>query len=262
MMSLISVKAARVFFFFMLFCITFWAWSTNARILAMPAAAGASSIVQVTSSSCSQMQHDNLNNNNIKSRTSSSSDHDQQHIYYSEGIIGGGGGGGGGAADTYLILDNKGVCALCEQFTSQAIYYVTQNKTQSEIIDSLHQACSMLHTASFIQQECITLVDQHVSLFFQEIATIKPSEFCKKLNLCGTQLAATQLDDDHQIDSSQQAIYQDFCTLCHCAVATLLAKLKDPISQCEELLKKYGPFLLRDLEQLLETFTCNSIRAC
>ncbi|KAI3975243.1 hypothetical protein MKX01_039279 [Papaver californicum] len=198
-------------------------------------------------------------------------------------------------ANNGTINTNDGVCTFCEQFTSQALHYVTQNKTKSEIIQSLEQACSLLQYSSFMEQQCLTLVDQHVSLFFHEIPTIKPLEFCKTLNLCPSEFeAATGSTDCHNLadsrhspnnttvddNNSQAKSSQDYCTLCHCALATVLAKLKDPISQqqilnaivlkgcglikkyvggCDELVMKYGPLILENLASLLETFTCNSV---
>lgn len=41
-------------------------------------------------------------------------------------------------------------CTLCEEYASLALDYLSQNKTQTEIIDSLTQACSRLK--SFQQQ--------------------------------------------------------------------------------------------------------------
>lgn len=42
------------------------------------------------------------------------------------------------------------ICTLCEEYTAKALIYLTQNKTQEEIIDYLHNACHQLH--SFQQQ--------------------------------------------------------------------------------------------------------------
>lgn len=45
---------------------------------------------------------------------------------------------------------NELVCSMCENFTAQAVDYFSQNKTQEEIIQTLHQACAELK--SFEQQ--------------------------------------------------------------------------------------------------------------
>lgn len=43
-------------------------------------------------------------------------------------------------------VGNERLCTYCEQFTAQAIYYLSENKTQSEIVEALHRTCSRLHT--------------------------------------------------------------------------------------------------------------------
>lgn len=37
---------------------------------------------------------------------------------------------------------NDKLCTLCENFVAQATQYIGENKTQTEIIEMLHQACS------------------------------------------------------------------------------------------------------------------------
>ncbi|KAF8397140.1 hypothetical protein HHK36_016047 [Tetracentron sinense] len=51
-----------------------------------------------------------------------------------------------------VAKDNK-VCTLCEEFTSQALIYLGENKTQTEIIDILHHTCSQMHS---FKQEVVT----------------------------------------------------------------------------------------------------------
>jgi len=38
------------------------------------------------------------------------------------------------------------VCTLCEEFASQALHYLAENKTQTEILEKLHRSCSRLTT--------------------------------------------------------------------------------------------------------------------
>nr|DAD26417.1 TPA_asm: hypothetical protein HUJ06_027885 [Nelumbo nucifera] len=116
-----------------------------------------------------------------------------------------------------LIPRNERVCDLCEQFTAQALYYLGENKTQSEVIDMLHVACSSLHS---FKQQCITLVDYYGPLFFLEISEIQPGEFCKKVNLCNKMLSTPKQ-------------HQNSCSLCHRFVAEILVKLKDPGTQLD-----------------------------
>lgn len=48
------------------------------------------------------------------------------------------------------IAGNTKVCTLCEEFASQALDYLSENKTQTEIVEILHNSCSQLQ--SFKQQ--------------------------------------------------------------------------------------------------------------
>ncbi|XP_031264593.1 prosaposin-like isoform X1 [Pistacia vera] len=165
-------------------------------------------------------------------------------------------------------IENDNVCTLCEEFAAEAVDYLANNKTQTEIIDMLHMSCSRL--ASF-KQQCKTLVDYYAPLFFLEISTVQPSDFCKKVNLC-QQMA---------IFSSQ--LHEDSCGLCHHAVSELLVKLKDPdtqleilelllkgcnsmqnyVKKCKKMVFEYGPLILTNAEQFLETTdVCTMLHAC
>lgn len=48
------------------------------------------------------------------------------------------------------VAGNENVCTLCEEFTAQALDYISENKTQTEIITILQNSCSKLK--SFQQQ--------------------------------------------------------------------------------------------------------------
>ncbi|GAY32210.1 hypothetical protein CUMW_001130 [Citrus unshiu] len=76
---------------------------------------------------------------------------------------------------------NENLCTLCEEFTAKAVDYFAENKTQTEIINLLHSSCSHLHS---FEEECISVVDYYVPLFFLEISTIQPADFCQNFNLC------------------------------------------------------------------------------
>lgn len=39
---------------------------------------------------------------------------------------------------------NDNVCTLCEEFAAEALNYLSENKTQTEIIKVLHKSCSKL----------------------------------------------------------------------------------------------------------------------
>lgn len=40
------------------------------------------------------------------------------------------------------VSTNDNLCTLCEEFASKAVDYLAENKTQTEIIEMLHVACS------------------------------------------------------------------------------------------------------------------------
>lgn len=44
------------------------------------------------------------------------------------------------------VAENKKVCTLCEEFASQTLDYLSENKTQTEILEILHNSCSQLHS--------------------------------------------------------------------------------------------------------------------
>ncbi|MBA0840848.1 hypothetical protein Goarm_003391, partial [Gossypium armourianum] len=123
------------------------------------------------------------------------------------------------------IVWKDNVCTLCEEFATEAIDFLSQNKTQTEIVEVLHKSCSLIPS---FEQQCITLVDYYVPLFFVEISSIQPEVLCKEVNLCQKfALISTQ-------------IREDCCGVCHHAVSEVLTKLKDPDTQLEiiELLLK------------------------
>ena len=49
------------------------------------------------------------------------------------------------------VIKNDNVCTLCEEYAGQALKYLNSNKTQTEILELLHQSCSQMH--SYKQQE-------------------------------------------------------------------------------------------------------------
>ncbi|KAF3790322.1 Prosaposin [Nymphaea thermarum] len=164
-------------------------------------------------------------------------------------------------------VQNEKVCTLCEQFASQAVYYLGDNQTQTEIITKLHVACKQLHSFS---HQCVALVDYYAPLILMEVGMVNPEEFCAKVNLC-----------ERDFLVSQQK--QDGCEICHKAIAEILLKLKDPdtqlevieillkgcekvedhVKECKRLVLEYGPLLMTNAEKFLETRdVCRTIRAC
>ena len=67
----------------------------------------------------------------------------------------------------------------------------------------------------FCIKQCVALVDFYAPLFFSEVATIQPGEFCHKVNLC------------QNIAYIGLKVQDDSCEFCQDTVSTLLEKLKE-----------------------------------
>ncbi|KAH1194343.1 Prosaposin [Glycine max] len=129
-------------------------------------------------------------------------------------------------------------CALCEEYSTKVLDYLNENKTQQEIIDILLNTC---HQTSSFKQKCITLVDYYAPLFFLEIVTIQPGEFCHKVNLCQLVTYISLL------------VQEDTSGFCKVTVSTLLAKLKDSDTKCKRMVLEYGPLVFDNAEKFLES---------
>ncbi|GAB2300772.1 hypothetical protein Dimus_034808 [Dionaea muscipula] len=161
------------------------------------------------------------------------------------------------------------VCTLCEEYTSVALDYLGENKTQAEVRVALHVACSQLHS---LKHECITVVDHYAPLFFSQLSLVDADDFCKKVKLCGN----TKI-------SSLVLVKEDKCDLCHYAVDEVKLKLKDPdakleiieillkgcdavenyVKKCKAMVFEYGPLILSNAEKFLEsTDICTTLHAC
>ncbi|KAG2404533.1 hypothetical protein LR48_Vigan03g071500 [Vigna angularis] len=159
------------------------------------------------------------------------------------------------------------VCALCEEYTAKALDYLNENKTQQEIIGILHNTC---HQLPPFNQQCITLVDFYAPLFFLEISSIQPEEFCHKIHIC------------HVISYISSQVQEDSCGFFKDAVSTLLTKLKDSdtkldiietavkvcnsvekyANKCTRMVLEYGPLVFDSAEKFLEnTDMCTAIYA-
>ncbi|CAA2995548.1 Prosaposin [Olea europaea subsp. europaea] len=166
------------------------------------------------------------------------------------------------------VRKNNELCTLCEDFASEALNYLSENKTQTEIISILHKSCFKIPT---IKQQCIVLVDYYAPLFFLEVSNIQPESFCQKVDLC------------EQAVSISQQLSKNACDICHHAVTEALLKLKDPDTQleiielllkacnsvegyakkCKRLVFEYGPLILVNAEQFLEkNDVCIALHAC
>lgn len=160
------------------------------------------------------------------------------------------------------------LCMLCEEYAREAQNYLAENKTKTEIISILHKSCSKLHS---LTQQCITLVDYYAPLFFLEISSVQPGDFCQKVDLC------------EPIVSYSRLLSKDSCGLCQQTMAEILMKLKDPdtqleiielllkgcdsvqnyVKKCKRMVFEYGPLVLTNAEQFLETNDlCTAFHAC
>ena len=90
------------------------------------------------------------------------------------------------------------------------------------------------HTCFFCIKQCVALVDFYAPLFFSEVATIQPGEFCHKVNLC------------QNIAYIGLKVQDDSCEFCQDTVSTLLEKLKETDTKVNHLM-----FLLLQLSVAL-----------
>ncbi|OEL29930.1 hypothetical protein BAE44_0009052 [Dichanthelium oligosanthes] len=111
------------------------------------------------------------------------------------------------------MKENTQLCQLCEQFASEALFYLSENETQTEIIDTLHQACSKFPS---FKLECTRLVDYYAPLFFTKIASLSPEEFCVSVSFCA------------ETTCIHLPRHEDTCTLCHEVVDEIITNLEDP----------------------------------
>ncbi|KAF8099791.1 hypothetical protein N665_0237s0045 [Sinapis alba] len=167
------------------------------------------------------------------------------------------------------VSKNEKVCTLCEEYVNVAISYLEKNETQAQIIEDLHDRCS--HMRGFAQQ-CVTLVDYYVPLFFIQLESFQPEDFCKRMNLC-----------DKVVALVEEARRQDSCVVCHKTVSDILIKLQDPDTQldivqlllkacksfknyekkCKRLVFEYGPLILVNANDfLVKNDVCTLLRAC
>ncbi|XP_020234099.1 prosaposin isoform X2 [Cajanus cajan] len=159
------------------------------------------------------------------------------------------------------------VCALCEEYATEALDYLNDKENQRKIIDALHNTCYQL--LSF-KQQCIELVDDYASHFFSEIASVLPGELCKQVHLCQSANVSSQVKGNS-------------CGSCKDSVAALLVKLNDPDTKleiiealltacnsmekmekkCKRMVFEYGPMILVKAEKFLKTTDiCTVLHAC
>ncbi|KAF0928056.1 hypothetical protein E2562_037482, partial [Oryza meyeriana var. granulata] len=116
--------------------------------------------------------------------------------------------------DTSLTMKvNPQLCQICEEFATEALFYLNENETQFEIIATLHQACSKFPS---FKLECTKLVDYYATLFFTKVTSLSPEEFCESVSLCD------------KVAFIRLRRHEDACTLCHEMVDEILNDLEDP----------------------------------
>ncbi|KAL6619445.1 hypothetical protein ACP70R_034584 [Stipagrostis hirtigluma subsp. patula] len=179
--------------------------------------------------------------------------------------------GGRAANEGTISLTMKGnpqLCQLCEQFASEALFYLKENETQTEIIDTLHQACSKFYS---FKLECTRLVDYYAPLFFTKIASLSPEEFCLSVSFC------------EMVGLIRLPRHEDACTLCHQIVDEIVTDLEDPdmelkiieillkgcnnaenfVQKCKRLIIQNAPVILEHIKKFFKKRDfCNSIHVC
>ncbi|XP_071684047.1 uncharacterized protein [Lolium perenne] len=163
---------------------------------------------------------------------------------------------------------NEKLCQLCQQYSTEALFYLQQNETKAEILGVLNHACANLGP---LRQQCITLVDYYIPILLLEVSVVKPEQFCESAHLCPKGPAM-------RVSARGEA-----CGLCHQALVEVLTMLKDPNAKleivklllktcskseqyaplCKRLVLEYTPLVLVKLQKYLETTdVCYAIHAC
>ncbi|RLN00429.1 prosaposin-like isoform X2 [Panicum miliaceum] len=166
------------------------------------------------------------------------------------------------------MKENSQLCQLCEQFASEALFYLNENETKTEIIDTLHQACSKFPS---FKLECTRLVDYYAPLFFTKIASLSPEDFCVSISFCG------------EAKFIRLPRHEDACTLCHEVVDEIVTNLEDPVMElkiieillkgcnnaenfvqkCKRLIIQNAPIIMEHIKKFLKKRDfCNSIHVC
>ncbi|KAG2620111.1 prosaposin-like isoform X1 [Panicum virgatum] len=166
------------------------------------------------------------------------------------------------------MKENSQLCQLCEQFTTEALFYLNENETKTEIIDTLHQACSKFPS---FKLECTRLVDYYAPLFFTKIVSLSPEDFCVSISFCV------------EAKFIRLPIHEDACTLCHEVVDEIVTNLEDPdmelkiieillkgcnnaenfVQKCKRLIIQNAPIIMEHIKKFLEKRDfCDSIHVC
>ncbi|KAI4331625.1 hypothetical protein MLD38_029797 [Melastoma candidum] len=160
-------------------------------------------------------------------------------------------------------LKNENTCTLCEEFTRDTLRYFRSTKTQTMILNVLHKSCAQ---ALSLKKQCITLVDHYAHVFFKKLSSVKPRDFCQKVDFC------------HKKPRLSLQVKEEKCDLCHQVVSRMFEKVKNPDTQillkacnsmeghakkCKRIVFEYGPLILANAELFLETGdVCMTMHAC
>ncbi|KAG0478710.1 hypothetical protein HPP92_013429 [Vanilla planifolia] len=160
------------------------------------------------------------------------------------------------------------LCQTCQELTTKAVFFLSANETRAEIVEALHEACFNIHS---FKQQCMSLLDHYVPLFFLEVSKLQPKLLCQKVKLCGVTSVVDLLKQDNP------------CTLCHNVINQILTKLDDPdtqievirtllkvcnqvesySNQCKKFVLEYGPIILANTEKFFEkTDICSVLHVC
>ncbi|KAF2306527.1 hypothetical protein GH714_019088 [Hevea brasiliensis] len=140
------------------------------------------------------------------------------------------------------VIRNDQVCTLCEEFASQALDYLNENKTQTEIIDTLHVACSRVPP---FKQQKINLC--------QEIVFISSKLQQDECGICHRAVSEVLLKLKNP--DTQLEIIEMLLKACD--------SMENYAAKCKKLVFEYAPIIITEAEQFLETTDiCTLLRAC
>ncbi|KAG0476984.1 hypothetical protein HPP92_013825 [Vanilla planifolia] len=106
---------------------------------------------------------------------------------------------------------------------------MVQMKRGPEIVEALHEACFNIHS---FKQQCMSLLDHYVPLFFLEVSKLQPKLLCQKIEVIRTLLKVC-----NQVESYS--------------------------NQCKKFVLEYGPIILANTEKFFEkTDICSVLHVC
>ncbi|KAH7293347.1 hypothetical protein KP509_28G021800 [Ceratopteris richardii] len=163
-----------------------------------------------------------------------------------------------------LRLNDARACKMCTEFAEEALVYVQDSKTETEILDALHVQCAKLGD---FESQCNMLVDVYGPLYISKLDSLTPDQVCQKARMCNApsirdpascatcQFAVLQMKAKLQNPAVQEKMMQALIDQCN--------KVPAHTTQCKELLTQYGPFIFAHLDTYMNPETiCAEIHAC